>query len=509
MPQPLNNAIETYQIEAEMGRDDLTIAYRASRKSDNYPVIIKVVAPQFVFDSYFVMRFKDAATRNIELDHPNIVKTYEVGERGSEILYVVTEFIEATSLASYLKAQGTLPVTEVIAITRQIASALDYAHSKGVRHGDLSDANIFIKDGQIRLADFGFTRAVEGTTLAKKGFAVGNPIYLSPERIKGESASRTGDLYALGVLCYQMLTGKPPVSGDTTSVMHAQVYEQPVAPHLLNSAIRPAVSDVVLRMLSKGVELRHSTGAEFVGALQVAAEGSAPIRVPRQADNTSPIARIKAQPGQPLPSAPPARRNWALWLFLLTPILGAALALGFWIINQTGAALSAREASPPTSAAAVVVPTFKVDNLPTPTEQTTPTVLPPTPAPSATPIPAQAEKIFVADGSPFSNLVLAHNITPDYKPDRPDDVFPPTDDPVYLFFDYAAMPPNAQWGLEWKWDDQVIEESEETWPAEYGDVGSAWVYFSPPQGFKPGPYAVSIKLDGKVVATAGFAIATE
>ncbi len=214
MPQLFNNDLETYQIETELGRDDLTISYRANRKSDNYPVTIKVVAPQFVFDSYFVLRFKDAATRNIELDHPNIVKTYEVGERGGEILYVVTELIEAAPLADYLKTQGTLPVAEAIAIIRQIASALDYAHSKGVYHGDLSDANILIKDGHIRVADFGFTRAVEGTTLAKKGFAVGNPVYLSPERIKGESASRTGDLYAMGVLCYQMLTGKPPVSGD-------------------------------------------------------------------------------------------------------------------------------------------------------------------------------------------------------------------------------------------------------------------------------------------------------
>lgn len=508
MPQSFNNDIETYRIETELGRDDLTISYRAGRKSDNYPVTIKVVAPQFVFDSYFVLRFKDAATRNIELDHPNIVKTYEVGERGGEILYVVTELLEAVSLADYLKTQGTLPVTEVIAITRQIASALDYAHSKGVYHGDLSDANIFIKDGHIQILDFGFTRAVEGTTLAKKGFAVGNPVYLSPERIRGESASRTGDLYAMGVLCYQMLTGKPPVSGDTTSVMHAQVYEQPVAPHLLNAAVRPGVSNVVLRMLSKGVELRHNTGAEFVGALQVAAEGSAPISPMIRTDNTSKMEPVKRPPAKPAPST--ASRNWALWIFLLTPILGAALAFGFWAINQAGAVLSAGETSASVAVIPTVVPTFKVDSLPTPLPPT-PTVSPPTATamPSPTSLALQPGRIFVAEGSPFSNLVLAHNITSDYRPERPDNVFPPTEDPIYLFFDYTAMPPNARWGLEWKWDDQVLEESQEVWPTDYGDVGSAWVYFSPPFGFKPGPHTVSIKLDGEVVATAEFAVATE
>ncbi|RME46930.1 MAG: serine/threonine protein kinase, partial [Caldilineae bacterium] len=264
-------------MEAEVGRDDLTIAYRARRASDGTPVLLKVVAPQFTFDAWFVRRFKDAVRRNIYLEHPHIIRTLEVGER-DELLYMVQEWLDAEPLADYLSRNAPLPVTEVIALVKQIAAALDYAHSKAIRHGDLTGDNIFIRDGQVWLSDFGLTQTTEGTSLAKKGFAVGNPAYLAPERVRGESPSRPADLYALGVLTYQMLTGQLPFDGEPAAVLHAQVYEQPAPPHTLRPALRPAISDVVLRMLSKGLELRHTTGAEFARALQVAAEGSAPVR---------------------------------------------------------------------------------------------------------------------------------------------------------------------------------------------------------------------------------------
>jgi serine/threonine-protein kinase len=512
MSEKLNQNLETYKIESELGRDDLTIAYQAHRKSDHQPVMIRVVAPQFTFDTYFVRRFKDAVARSIKLDHPNIVKTYEVGER-EDILYVARELIEADTLADYLGARGPLPVKEVVALAKQIASAMDYAHSQGIKHGDLSDTNIFVKDGHAWLTDFGLIQAIEGTSLVKKGFAIGNPIYLSPERVKGESPSRTADLYALGVLCYQMLVGKPPFSGEPAGILHAQIYEQPEAPHLLNSSIRPSISEVVLRMLSKGLELRHSTGAEFARALQVAAEGSAPIKPPPK-EKVSPRSTVS-------PSPSPIWKRLVFWVFILTPILGCALAGGFWAISQWD---NITPSASPTAVARqdnpTPVPTFRVDvpTSPPPITQNTPeptatpilpTVTPTsTPEPTATPIPLPGEPI-IAEDSPFTNLVLAHNITEDYSPERPTNIFSPTEDPIYLFFDYTRIQPGTSWGLVWKWDDLVLERTEDIWPEDYGSDGTAWVYFAPPFGFQPGPYAVSLQLDGGEVATINFIVQPE
>lgn len=501
MPQNLNQNLERYEIESEISRDDLTIAYKAHRISDDYPVTIKVVAPQLTFDSYFVSRFKDVIVRSTELEHPNIAKTFEVGERG-DILYVVTEYLDAALLADYLTEHGPLSSNQIINIVSQIASALDYAHSQGVRHGDLSDTNVFIKDGHIWLTDFGVNRAVEGTSLAKKGFAVGNPVYLAPERVRGERSSRTADLYAMGILCYQMLTGTPPLSGDVTSVMHAQVYEQPQAPHLINPNIRPSVSEVVLRMLSKGVELRHSTGAEFARALQVAFEGSAPIR---------PITTLgSTRPMRPQKPPNPVGRRLIFWVILLTPLLGAALAAGFWMISQWDT--DAEPASTPRQIANQIVPTFSVpETQATPTfvvnvVEATTTPIPATPTPPPAKPTAAAGESFLAEGSPFTHLVPAAGIAEDYSPIEPSGLFSATRDPIYLFFDYQAIQPGTKWGVIWKWDDMVLQQEEDIWPDEYGAAGTAWVYLSPAPGFQPGPHTVSLTIEDVIVATVPFTV---
>ncbi len=500
MPNTLKDHLEKYEIESELGRDDLTIAYRARRKSDDMPVVVKVVAPQFTFDAYFVRRFKDAVARQIELDHPNIVKTFEVGER-QDLLYVVRELVDAEALADYLATNGPLSMSETVALVQQIASALDYGHSKAMRHGNLSDANIFVKDGHVWVTDFGLIQTMEDTSLVKKGFSVGDPVYLSPERVRGDGPSRSADLYALGILTYQMLSGRPPFTGDAAAVLHAQAYEQPEAPHLLNRAVRPAVSEVVLRMLSKGLELRHSTGAEFAHALQVAAEGSASLR---------PVTR----PMPPLELAKSSfNKSFVIWLFVLTPLLGLALAAGFWFISQL--VFAPRPAAVPTPAPSPIalqsaftppVPTFAPPTFtPAPTlAPDTPTPLPPTATPA--PILAAPGEAVIADNSPFSNLILAANKTADNKPEQPGNVFSPTKAPIYLFFDYAAIKPGTSWGMVWQWDELVLEESEDVWPKDYGAYGSAWVFFSPPAGFQPGPYSVALKVEGTPVATIDFLV---
>ena len=325
MSEKFEHSVETYDIESELGRDDLTIAYGARRKSDGAQVLVRVVAPQFVFDTYFIRRLKDAVTRSMGLDHPNIVKTYEVAEK-EDIVYIAREWVEADSLAVYLEKHGPIPLIQVLEFIEQLASALDYAHTQGIKHGDLSDGSIFVADNHIWVSDFGLVMAMDGTSLVKKGFGIGNPAYLSPERVRGEGSSRISDLYALGVICYQMLTGQPPFTGTAPAILHAQAYEQPTPPHEHNRKISQTVSDVVLRMMSKGLELRYNTGAEFVAALQAAAEGSAPVR--RQRRKTAPHEPVRR------PAGPSLSKQFLIGLFVLTPLIGLGLAAGFWAANR-------------------------------------------------------------------------------------------------------------------------------------------------------------------------------
>jgi len=525
MPTEFGSKVETYDIEAELGRDDLTIIYNARRKSDGLLVVIRVVAPQFVFDTFFVRRFKDVVTQAMQLDHPNIVKVYEVGEKG-DILYIARQHIEADTLAVYLETHGPIPVNQLVNLVKQIASALDYAHARGVKHGNLADSNIFIVDDQIWLTDFGLVAAMEGTSMVKKGFAIGDPAYLSPERVKGEGPSRRADLYALGILCYQMLTGRPPFSGEAPAVLHAQVYDQPLPPNEINRKVSPAVSEVVLRLLSKGLELRYNTGAEFAQALQAAAEGTAPIKRVTAAEDVTQATQAQKPPS--------TSKRFVIWLFILTPLIGLALASGFWAMSQwlsTSRQLSQQQPATPPQTAGDVAQMSGLTPIPRLADEAAPKseAIAPTGAPAAnlqpslptatpfltatpetppTPLPLPDGPVVAAD-SPFTNLILAQSISPDFKPVEPTNVFRPAKEPIYLFFDYNAIQAGASWSQTWKWDDVVLQRAQDTWPDEYGPVGTAWVYFLPADGFNPGPYSVLLEVDGKIVASVNFIVQNE
>lgn len=505
--------LDSYTIEDKLGTDELTLAYKGRRKSDNIPVLIRQIAPQFTFDTYFLRRFQDAAQRNTELSHPNILQTLDVGESNG-YHYLVYEWLQAPTLNVYLQQHGSLSTEATIRFVRQLASALDYAHTKAIIHGDLSDTCIFVMDDIIKVADFGLTHAMTGTSLVKKGFTPGNPDYLSPERVKGESPSRTADLYALGVLTYQMMAGQRPFDGDPTSVLHAQIYESPTPPHFINRRLRTGVGEAVLRMLSKGLELRHNTGAEFVRALQVAAEGSAPVRATSTAMVVSadqPIGRYRRW-GQAL-----------FWVLLLTPILGAALALGalgtIRIVQQLQTA--------PTSAPPAVVepftpmPTFNVSAAEPPPATATPL---PSPPANATSNPAALAEVVAAEvtptalptldlagatvaaESPFTNLLLAGGITADNQPEQVSNQFQSGDGPIYLFFDYDDIEAGQSWSFTWQWDNVILEQSQEVWPEDYGQAGTAWIFYAPEGGFNPGPYSVSLTVDGTEVANIRFIV---
>jgi serine/threonine-protein kinase len=499
--------LQDYILEEEIGRGDLAVVYRARRRSDGAEVAVKMLAYQFTFDEFFGRRFIDIAKQTAKLEHSNIVRTYEARQQGS-VLYVVRELIEAKPLAEILEREGPFSPQRMLVIARQIASALDYAHQKSITHGDLSAQRIYLNvHDQATVADFGQTQAMVGTSLVKHGYGVGAPETMAPERVHGQGPSRQSDLYGLGILCYQMLTGKPPFIGTPAAVLHAQAYEQPRPLHLVNPSIPVPLSETIGRMLSKGLELRYITGAEFVRALSVAIEGTAPVRAPAAAAAQKKEAGLKSD-------LPFWKRPW-LWIIVAVPLIALLLVTGFWGVSQLNPLQSASAptsvgttpTTPPTGPAATLPPVTRsaaVEVSPTLTSIPEAT-LTPTVTPTLIPLPTPGAPT-IAKNSPFTNLRLAHDIGDDNQPIEPGTAFPPGTNPVYLFFDYDNIKPGTTWTHRWTWADTELDTYQEVWSASYNTSGTAWVYYNPTGGYQPGPYKVTLEVNGQIVATATFII---
>lgn len=520
MTTSIDIELDNYSLGQEIGRGDLTIVYEARRKADGAMVAVKLVPPQFTFDELFVRRFLDMSKQAARLEHPNIVRTFEARQQGS-ILYIVREFVDARPLAEILAEEGPFSPQRVLNIAKQIAGALDYAHQKSIMHGDLSASRVYLgPDDHVTVADFGQMQAMAGTSLVKQGFAVGSPEIMAPERVHGQGPSRQSDLYSLGVLCYQMLNGKPPFVGEPAAVLHAQAYEQPRPLHMANPGVSLRLSEAVGRMLSKGLELRYSTGSEFTRALTVAVEGTAPIRI-----SSSPTKTGQLEIDLEVPKSG-WQRPW-VWVLIAVPLILILLIAGFlavsaWLAFRAAVLPAApaqdtiaqitepspttaplvSESQPPAAPveAAVTPPTATVTPAPLPTD--TP---PPTPTPTLVPLPTPGPPM-VAAGSPFSNVKLAHSIGADNQPEKVGTSFAPGSLPVYLFFDYANIQAGTPWTHRWTWGDTPLDVFDDTWPTSFSDTGTAWVYYSPTGGFQPGPYQVTLEVDGQVVVTATFVV---
>lgn len=277
--------LKSYVVEQEVGRAPLLTIYRGHRKTDNAAVIVKIIDRLISGDEIFIRRFRLITRQVSRLEHPNIAPTTEAEEEG-DLLFVAQVLPQARPLADVLETEGPFSPQRMQLIARQIASALDYAHQKSITHGDLSARCIYLTaDERVTVTDFGLGQALYGTQAlfslhsSKPGDILAAPETAAPERARGQGPSRQADLYALGILCYQMLAKQPPFTGPPSAVLHAQAYRQPRPLYRVNPGLSIALSEVIARMLSKGVELRYNTGAEFALALSaVCAPPRAPYR---------------------------------------------------------------------------------------------------------------------------------------------------------------------------------------------------------------------------------------
>jgi eukaryotic-like serine/threonine-protein kinase len=258
-----------YEIVREIGHGAMGVVYEAVDPTIGRKIALKAIR----FDGIgttadeAARRFKNEARAAGGLNHPNIVTVYDAGE-DSGILYLAMEFIEGSTLEALLRTQRTLGTAQTIDIVRQICAGLDFAHAKGIVHRDIKPGNIMLAaHGLVKITDFGIARAGEAMTIT--GQVVGTPNYMSPEQVLGKTLDGRSDLFSVGVMLYEMITGERPFEGQSiTTIMYKIVHETPIPPRKLDSTIHAGLSAVIEKSLAKAAEDRFPNGAELARALQ-------------------------------------------------------------------------------------------------------------------------------------------------------------------------------------------------------------------------------------------------
>ncbi len=257
-----------YEILERIGGGGMALVYRATDSFLHRTVAVKVLRSQFAGDSDFVRRFRREAQAAASLSHPNIVAIYDVGQQG-DIYYIVMEYISGETLKQRIDRKGPLPVVEALAITAQIADALDAAHQSGVIHRDIKPHNILLTKGdRVKVTDFGIARAATGATLTVAGTIMGSVHYFSPEQARGESTGARSDIYSLGAVLYEALTGKVPFEGDSPiSVAMKHIEGRVVPPRELRSDIPVQVQAIVMKAMEKDPSRRYESAADMLADL--------------------------------------------------------------------------------------------------------------------------------------------------------------------------------------------------------------------------------------------------
>ena len=343
-----------YRLDRKLGEGGMATVYCGTDILLRRRVAIKVLREQYAADEEFVRRFYQEAESAAKLSHPNIVNTYDVGREG-DTYFIVMELVDGPSLAEIISADGHLPEPVAIDYAVQIASGLAYAHRQGLLHRDIKPANVLVtKDDVVKLSDFGIARAVSQQTMAltKPGLVMGSVYYISPEQAQEHEVHETSDLYSLGVVLYQMLTGKLPYTGESPVTVALKHIGDPVPTiDVKASGVSPALAAIVNRLLQKKPEHRFSSASELATALREARErpNIAGYRIADDAPTEAmgAIGRRLPPRRSPMPDRAfaaqeeePQRRRSA-WAFAgLIVALLAATALGYVLFARPFAGLS-------------------------------------------------------------------------------------------------------------------------------------------------------------------------
>jgi eukaryotic-like serine/threonine-protein kinase len=372
---------DRYALGDRLGSGGMSTVYRATDRVLERTVAVKVLAEHLSDDDKFVARFRREALAVAKLIHPNIVQVYDTGVDQARH-YIVMEYVEGRSVAQLLQSRGRLGGALAVEIGAQSCAGLEYAHRQGIIHRDVKPGNLMViggparqrrrdssthdpptEDMTVKLTDFGIARAAEQTRLTQVGSVVGTAAYLAPEQARGEEATPSADLYALGVVLYQLLTGRLPWEGSTLAELAIRrENERPLPPTSYDPDVPEALSKAVLRSLESDPEARYGSARELARSLrdglagrEVVPTGEAPTRA--LAGTTEATRRIATEPAPPAPrptrrpparpppsAAPAARRRRSLasrlgrtiGVLALILILAAVIAGAALLITQAG-----------------------------------------------------------------------------------------------------------------------------------------------------------------------------
>jgi predicted Ser/Thr protein kinase len=350
LSETLPARIGRFEIESELGRGMMGVVYRAHDPDLGRTVALKTVSLAFAVSDEereaFQRRFLEEARIAARLSHPGIVVVHDVGrDAATGALFIALEYLSGRTLAEVLAA-GPLPWKEALRLGARVARALHHAHAEGIVHRDVKPANLMVLDsGEPKILDFGVAKA-PASQLTAAGQFFGTPAYMAPEQVSGQPVDARTDIFALGCVLYQMLTGRRAFEGESVAaILNRVLHEEPTAPSRLRPGLPSTVDAVVARALAKDPGRRYARGSELADDLEAVAAGRPPVHataVPSVGGGTA-VSKPAVPPSSPRGATPVAggpgpsraRRPWAWWLAAMGLLLAGAATVVAWRVARS------------------------------------------------------------------------------------------------------------------------------------------------------------------------------